>query len=341
MRVHASFSHNSLLPRHAKPSQSRTRPAGHAPHEIRVGPAHLLRPGGDRPQQRRGCPRAPKRPEDNVHRTYVLIYTFAFTAAIRMPSCIPREKFVPADGHRPRTPALPVRQCPGRMPPPRKTGTTHRNEAAALPVRHVPAVRPRPASKTGTHAPQRSRRPPPSGNVPAARPRPASRSARNAPWKPETPRSGHRPAVPNERPSAPSSDSAGIRPLRPARRSGSRGKSFAETHERCRNAIAGDHERHGQNDRHESRDLAGAQVSPKTVIPKNTAVTGSSAPRMAVGVEPMYWMAPVVQRNDTAVGKTASASRHPHRYQRSGRTSCVSSPCGTRRAPARTAARRK
>lgn len=31
--------------------------------------------------------------------------------------------------------------------------------------------------------------------------------------------------------------------------------------------------------------------------------------RMAVGVEPIYWMAPVVQRKDMAVGKTANASR--------------------------------
>ncbi len=29
-------------------------------------------------------------------------------------------------------------------------------------------------------------------------------------------------------------------------------------------------------------------VSPKTVMPKKIAVTGSSDPRMAVGVEPMY-----------------------------------------------------
>ena len=58
--------------------------------------------------------------------------------------------------------------------------------------------------------------------------------------------------------------------------------------------------------------------SPKTVTPKNTAVNGSKAPRIAVGVEPIYWMAPVVQRKDMAVGKTASASRLAHRYHWSG-----------------------
>ena len=54
--------------------------------------------------------------------------------------------------------------------------------------------------------------------------------------------------------------------------------------------------------------------SPKTVTPKKTAVKGSSAPRIAVGVEPMYWIAWVVQRNDMAVGKMASAIRLPHKY---------------------------
>lgn len=60
------------------------------------------------------------------------------------------------------------------------------------------------------------------------------------------------------------------------------------------------------------------KLSPKTAIPKKMAVTGSNAPRIAVGVEPMYWMAPVVQRKDMAVGKTASASKLPHRYHSSG-----------------------
>ena len=58
--------------------------------------------------------------------------------------------------------------------------------------------------------------------------------------------------------------------------------------------------------------ILGVSASPNTVTPKKTAVTGSSAPSIAVGVEPMYCMALVVQRNDMAVGKTASASRLPH-----------------------------
>jgi len=48
--------------------------------------------------------------------------------------------------------------------------------------------------------------------------------------------------------------------------------------------------------------------SPKTVIPKKMAVSGSNAPRMAVGVEPIYWMARVVATNDTQVGSSASAA---------------------------------
>ena len=54
------------------------------------------------------------------------------------------------------------------------------------------------------------------------------------------------------------------------------------------------------------------RTSPKTNIPIATAVTGSSAPRIAVGVEPIYCIAPVVQRNETAVGKIANPATHPH-----------------------------
>ena len=39
-------------------------------------------------------------------------------------------------------------------------------------------------------------------------------------------------------------------------------------------------------------------VSPKTVMPKKMAVAGSRAPSMAVGVEPMRWMAAVVHRKE-------------------------------------------
>ena len=58
----------------------------------------------------------------------------------------------------------------------------------------------------------------------------------------------------------------------------------------------------------------GVRLSPKIVTPKNTAVTGSKAPRIAVGVEPMYCTACVVQRKDIAVGKIANAIRFPHKY---------------------------
>ena len=40
-----------------------------------------------------------------------------------------------------------------------------------------------------------------------------------------------------------------------------------------------------------------------------TAVTGSSAPKMAVEVDPMQCMATVVQPSDTTVGNTARATR--------------------------------
>ena len=64
--------------------------------------------------------------------------------------------------------------------------------------------------------------------------------------------------------------------------------------------------------------ILSVRVSPKIITPKKTAVTGSKAPRIAVGVEPMYWMALVVHKNEIAVGKTASASKFPHRYHLSG-----------------------
>ena len=54
--------------------------------------------------------------------------------------------------------------------------------------------------------------------------------------------------------------------------------------------------------------------SPKTVTPKNTAVT-VQGPRIAVGVEPIYWTASVVQRKEIAVGNMAKAIRLPHKYQ--------------------------
>ena len=65
----------------------------------------------------------------------------------------------------------------------------------------------------------------------------------------------------------------------------------------------------------------GVSASPKTVTPKNTAVRGSSAPSMAVGVDPIYCIACVVQRNDMAVGKSASATRLPHLYHAEGNVS--------------------
>ena len=56
-------------------------------------------------------------------------------------------------------------------------------------------------------------------------------------------------------------------------------------------------------------------VSPKTVMPKNIAVTGSSTPNMAVAVEPTYCMANVVHTNDTVVVNNDNAKILNHRYQ--------------------------
>ena len=56
----------------------------------------------------------------------------------------------------------------------------------------------------------------------------------------------------------------------------------------------------------------GERVSPNAMMPTNTAVTGSSAPRIAVGVDPIVWIAFVVQRIETRVRKTAMPTRQGH-----------------------------
>lgn len=55
-------------------------------------------------------------------------------------------------------------------------------------------------------------------------------------------------------------------------------------------------------------------VSPNIVIPKNTAVSGSRAPRIAVAVEPMYTIAFVAQYIESTVGNNAKAKISSHRY---------------------------
>src|SRR5574344_669684 len=60
--------------------------------------------------------------------------------------------------------------------------------------------------------------------------------------------------------------------------------------------------------------ILGVITSPNTNIPINKAVTGSNAPRMAVGVEPIYWIALVVQTKEIAVGKIASPSKLSQTY---------------------------
>ena len=63
----------------------------------------------------------------------------------------------------------------------------------------------------------------------------------------------------------------------------------------------------------------GVMTSWKMVTPKMSAVTGSKAPSMAVGVAPINFMADVVQSSDTAVGNRASRNRYIHIYHLSGR----------------------
>ena len=54
------------------------------------------------------------------------------------------------------------------------------------------------------------------------------------------------------------------------------------------------------------------RLSPNKSMPKNTAVSGSSAPRIAVGVEPILCIARVVHTSDIAVGRRPSEIAQPH-----------------------------
>lgn len=67
----------------------------------------------------------------------------------------------------------------------------------------------------------------------------------------------------------------------------------------------------------------GVNDSPNIVTPNITAVTGSNAPRIAVGVEPIYWMAFVVDTKDMAVGKRAKATILPQRNHLEGTISSL------------------
>lgn len=48
--------------------------------------------------------------------------------------------------------------------------------------------------------------------------------------------------------------------------------------------------------------------------PKNTAVTGSRTPNIAVGVEPIYWIASVVQIKEITVGNIDNANIFPQSH---------------------------
>ena len=54
------------------------------------------------------------------------------------------------------------------------------------------------------------------------------------------------------------------------------------------------------------------RVSPKTVTPIATAVTGSKAPRIAVGVEPMIFTAFTMNMSESTVGTRPSIKPQPH-----------------------------
>ena len=54
------------------------------------------------------------------------------------------------------------------------------------------------------------------------------------------------------------------------------------------------------------------KASSKTVTPMTTAVTGSRAPRIADGVDPIFLMAIFMRKRDRTVGSRASWMAHVH-----------------------------
>lgn len=56
-------------------------------------------------------------------------------------------------------------------------------------------------------------------------------------------------------------------------------------------------------------------TSPKHKHPKNIAVNGSSAPKIAVGVEPSKRIATLIVSREITVGKNANASEHASNLQ--------------------------
>ena len=56
------------------------------------------------------------------------------------------------------------------------------------------------------------------------------------------------------------------------------------------------------------RIIVGVKCSPKNTIPQNNAVMGSRAPKIAVVVEPISFIAIIVVSKETMVGKIANAS---------------------------------
>lgn len=66
-------------------------------------------------------------------------------------------------------------------------------------------------------------------------------------------------------------------------------------------------------------------TSPNSIMPSTAAVTGSSAPIMAVGVEPMQRMAMAINTSDMTVGTKPRVRAMPHCM---GVCSICSSPVG-------------
>ena len=84
-------------------------------------------------------------------------------------------------------------------------------------------------------------------------------------------------------------------------------EKFSEPHYVSRNPVPRDDQAHGNDNQQDA-----------ATYPQREGLSEDHHPEEDRRVEPMYWMALVVHKNEIAVGKTASASKFPHRYHLSG-----------------------
>ena len=98
------------------------------------------------------------------------------------------------------------------------------------------------------------------------------------------------------------------------------GKELAEPQHLCRDVSFGDDHGNRDDDHDDSRGKFRGERFSENRNSENDGSNGfqSSEDCCRIGVEPIYWMALVVDTKDMAVGKRASATMLPHRNHLEG-----------------------